>query len=282
MIGAHRQAGRFFTAAGVGSFVREQGTGAPVLCLHGVPACSYLYRKMLPELAARGLRGIAVDLPGLGLAQRPADFDYTWTGLGRFAVAAVDALGLDRFHLVVHDLGGPVGFELAAELPDRIRSLTILNTLIEVDRFRRVPVMAPFAWPVLDRLWLAAMVRPAGVALLRRIAVADRSVPSVELAAYVDLLKLGDGGRAFLRIMRGFELTTAKRDRYRAVVRDVPYPVRVVWGAQDPALRLATLGAQAAAATGQPLHTVPGRHFPQEDQAPALAEHVAAVAAQAG
>ena len=266
MIGAHRQAGRFFTAAGVGSFVREQGTGAPVLCLHGVPACSYLYRKMLPELAARGLRGIAVDLPGLG----------------RFAVAAVDALGLDRFHLVVHDLGGPVGFELAAELPDRIRSLTILNTLIEVDRFRRVPVMAPFAWPVLDRLWLAAMVRPAGVALLRRIAVADRSVPSVELAAYVDLLKLGDGGRAFLRIMRGFELTTAKRDRYRAVVRDVPYPVRVVWGAQDPALRLATLGAQAAAATGQPLHTVPGRHFPQEDQAPALAEHVAAVAAQAG
>jgi len=282
VIGAHRQAGRFFTAAGVGSFVREQGTGAPVLCLHGVPACSYLYRKMLPELAARGLRGIAVDLPGLGLAQRPADFDYTWTGLGRFAVAAVDALGLDRFHLVVHDLGGPVGFELAAELPDRIRSLTILNTLIEVDRFRRVPVMAPFAWPVLDRLWLAAMVRPAGVALLRRIAVADRSVPSVELAAYVDLLKLGDGGRAFLRIMRGFELTTAKRDRYRAVVRDVPYPVRVVWGAQDPALRLATLGAQAAAATGQPLHTVPGRHFPQEDQAPALAEHVAAVAAQAG
>ena len=72
----------------------------------------------LRELAARGLRGIAFDLPGLGLADRPATFDYTWTGLGRFRAAAVDALGLDRFHLVVHDIGGPAGFELCAALTD--------------------------------------------------------------------------------------------------------------------------------------------------------------------
>ena len=64
-------------------------------------------RKVLRELAARGLRAIAFDLPGLGLADRPAAFDYTWTGLGRFCAAAVDALGLGRFHLVVHDIGGP-------------------------------------------------------------------------------------------------------------------------------------------------------------------------------
>ena len=70
----------------------------------------------LRELAARGLRGIAFDLPGLGLADRPATFDYTWTELGRFGAAAVDALGLDRCHLVVHDIGGPAGFELCAAL----------------------------------------------------------------------------------------------------------------------------------------------------------------------
>ena len=67
---------------------------------------------------------MSFDLPGLGFADRPSDFDYTFTGLGRFAVAAVDVLGLDRFHLVVHDAGGPVGFELAAAIPDRVRSLT--------------------------------------------------------------------------------------------------------------------------------------------------------------
>ena len=106
----HRSAGREFGAAGVRSFVREEGDGEPVVCLHGVPASSFLYRKVLPELANRGLRGVAFDLPGLGLAQRPPEFDYTWTGLGRFCAAAVDALELDRFELLVHDIGVPVGF----------------------------------------------------------------------------------------------------------------------------------------------------------------------------
>lgn len=69
-----------------------------------------------------GLRGIAVDLPGLGLAERPPDADYTWSGLGRWLLSAVDALQLDRFHLVVHDIGGPIGFEVAAAQPGRIRS----------------------------------------------------------------------------------------------------------------------------------------------------------------
>ncbi|MCW6006565.1 alpha/beta fold hydrolase [Micromonospora sp. CPCC 205371] len=281
VVEAHRRAGRMFTAAGVSSFVREQGDGDPVVCMHGVPASSFLYRKLLPELAARGLRGVAFDLPGLGLADRPAGFDYTWTGLGRFAVSAVDALGLDRFHLVVHDIGGPVGFELAAAMPDRVRSLTLLNTLIEVDRFRRPWVMRPFAWPVVGELWLAAVNRPLFVALMRWQGVQDRSVPAVALAAHYDLLKRGDRGRAFLQIMRGFELTAAKRRRYRSVVRDVPYPVQIVWGAHDPALRLAVHGRQAAAAAGlERIHTVPGKHFVQEDQAPAVAEHIAALAAE--
>lgn len=54
-----------------------------------------------------GCAGLLFDLPGLGLAARPKDFDYTWTGLGRFAAAAVDRLGLQRLHLVIHDIGGP-------------------------------------------------------------------------------------------------------------------------------------------------------------------------------
>jgi len=56
---------------------------------------------VLDELAARDLRGVAFDLPGLGLADRPESFDYTWTGLGQYCVSAVDALGLEHFHLVV-------------------------------------------------------------------------------------------------------------------------------------------------------------------------------------
>jgi pimeloyl-ACP methyl ester carboxylesterase len=83
--------------------------------MHGVPTSSFLYRKVLAGLKRGGLRGVAFDLPGLGLASRPVDFDYSWSGLGAFSASAVDALGLDSFHLVVHDVGGPVGFELATE-----------------------------------------------------------------------------------------------------------------------------------------------------------------------
>src|SRR5687768_16293338 len=129
VIRRYEQSGHRFEADGVGSFVLDEGTGDPVVCLHGVPASAYLYRKLVPELATRGLRGVAFDLPGLGLAVRPSDFDYSWTGLGRFASAAIYALGFGRFHLVVHDIGGPVGFEVAAANPDLVKSMTILNTI---------------------------------------------------------------------------------------------------------------------------------------------------------
>ena len=93
MVSRHRAAGRIFHADGVQSFVREEGAGPTVLCMHGMWGSSFLYRKVIGELAARGLRGIAFDLPGFGFAERPPDFDYSWTGLGRFAHAAVEALG---------------------------------------------------------------------------------------------------------------------------------------------------------------------------------------------
>ena len=282
VIEAHRRAGREFTASGVRSFVREHGDGEPVVCMHGVPASSFLYRKVLPELAARGLRGVAFDLPGLGLAERPAAFDYTWTGLGRFCHAAVDALGLDRFHLLVHDIGGPVGFELAAAAPGRVASLTLLNTIVEVDGFRRPWSMEPFARRGVGELYLRTLTKPAFRALMRLQGVADmRAVSRDELDAYVELLRRGDGGAAFLRIMRGFERTPAKRALYVSAVREVPYPVQIVWGERDPALTIGVHGEQARRAAGlHTIHRVPAKHFLQEDQPAAIAERVAAIASE--
>jgi pimeloyl-ACP methyl ester carboxylesterase len=248
--------------------------------VHGVPTSSFLYRKVLDQLAARDLRGVAFDLPGLGLAERPEDFDYTWTGLGHFCVHAVEALGLERFHLVVHDIGGPVGFELARAMPERVRSLTILNTMIDVATFKRPWVMEPFARTGIGQLWLRSMTRPVFLGLMYSQGIKRRrAVPREEVYAYVDLLKREDGGRAFLRIMRGFERTPEKQTFYRGAVRDVPYPVQIVWGADDPALKLSEYGESVRRAAGlDTIHRVPAKHFLQEDQAPAIAERVAAVA----
>ena len=177
------------------------------------------------------MRGLAFDLPGLGLADRPSGFDYTWTGLGRFAVTAIDDLDIDRFHLVVHDTGGPVGFEVAAALPERIGSITVLNAPVVVDAFRRPWVMEPFAHRWVGSLSLRMLTKPLFRWLMGYLGIGDRSqITNAELDAYLDLLRRGDGGRAFLEIMRGFELTREKRELYAKVLRNKRYPVRIVWG----------------------------------------------------
>lgn len=277
---AHFRAGRRFEAAGVASFVLEEGDGDPIVLMHGLPSSSFLYRKVISELSARGYRAISFDLPGLGFADRPVDFDYTFAGLGRFAGAAVDALGLDRFHLVVHDAGGPVGFEMVTDAPHRIRSLTLLNTVVKMDKI-------PFPMEIYARyalVWGWPALPPPRVfrAIFSAIAVGDRrAVSSAEVDAYRDLVMRVDRGAAYLKIMRN--LRRGARD-YRTVVdsRSTPYPVQVIWGARDPVLPFRRYGWRARVATGVPsIHAVPGKHFLQEDHAPELAELIAAFAAEA-
>jgi haloalkane dehalogenase len=264
----HRASGRVFSAGGIRSFVLDDGPrdGEAVVCVHGVPASAYLYRKVVPALAARGLRGIAVDLPGLGLAERPVDADYSWTGLGRWLGSAIDALELDRFHLVVHDIGGPIGLEVATAEPHRVRSLTILNTTIAVESFHRPWVMEPFAHPVLGEAWLKSMQLPGIFVTLMRALGVTRRVPTAEIACYVPLLLGDDGGRAFLQIMRGFEATADKQRLYLAALRNKPYPAQVVWGVRDRMLTWRRYGVQAQLAAGlDDAILLPGKHFVQED-----------------
>jgi pimeloyl-ACP methyl ester carboxylesterase len=277
LLAAHRGAGSMFTAGGVESFVRAEGAGVPVVLVHGLPASSYLYRKVIGELAGRGLRAVAFDLPGMGLAERPAAFDYRIGGLGAFAAAAVDALDLSSFHLVVHDAGGPVGFELIRRRPEAIRSLTILDTVLALPSkpfpgevwakvsHRAGPLGAPWVWRQ----------------LMRRVGVADQAaLTDADIEVY-RLLALGpDDGAGYLRIMANLRRGTG--GTYRDVVdsRRVPYPVQVLWGASDPILRLGREGMAMLAATGLPsLSVAPGRHYLQEDQAPLIASMVARLAA---
>jgi pimeloyl-ACP methyl ester carboxylesterase len=207
----------------------------------------------------------------------PRDYDYTWTGLGGFCAAAIDALGLDRFHLVVHDIGGPVGFELAAAMPGRIRSLTILNTLLHVASFKRPWVMEPFAHRGVGEAWLASMNRVSFPPLMWWFGVQRRgAVPLDELLAYVPLLKGDDRGRAFLKIMRGFERTPDKERLYVGTLQAASYPIRIVWGANDPAIPLREEAVKIARTLGDlTVHELPGKHFFQEDCAPQIARHVA-------
>lgn len=280
LIDVHSAAGRRFAAGGVRSFVREQGSGPDVVLLHGVPVSSFLYRKVIGPLADQGVRALALDFPGLGLADRPRDFDYSWSGLARWLGEALDELEVDRCHLVVHDIGGPIGCEWAIRNPDRLHSLIALNTLLAPAGFRRPWPMAPFAIPGLGELWLHATPPPVFAALFRAQGVADRgAISSPEIYAHRALLLRLDRGGAFLRIMRGFELTEAKQSFLHQGLSARPWPARIIWGEHDPALGLDQLRiAERVLDVDDPV-LLPAKHFLQEDQpqalAYAIADHVA-------
>ena len=94
-----RRQGRVLEVERANTVLWRMGQGETVICVHGVPTSGFLYRKLLPELASRGLEGVTLDLPGLGLADRPTDFDYSWSGFATWYLKAIDAAG-DRKSVV--------------------------------------------------------------------------------------------------------------------------------------------------------------------------------------
>ncbi|RDV12648.1 alpha/beta hydrolase [Pontibacter diazotrophicus] len=279
VIEEHQASGKYITVDGVKTFVLDWGEGKPVFCIHGVPTSSYLYRKVLKELVKKELRGVAVDLPGLGLSDRPEDFDYSFPNFAHFCARAAEELGLERYHLVIHDIGGPIGFALAAQNRDKILSLTILNTWIDVDKFQKPLPMRPYEKPVLGEAQLAATTHTTWQLMFKGLGASNTDViPTEEINAYVDLLKRDDGGKAFLKIMRNFEDSVAFRELCHQAVQDVPYPVQAVWGAEDPALDYERYGEEIKqVANLKEVHKLPAKHFLQEDQWEAVAAHIAAI-----
>ena len=103
--------------------------GEVVLCLHGEPTWSYLYRKMIPVFVEAGMRVIAPDWFGFGRSDKPVhDADYTWDFHYSSMLGFVDALGLQRLTLVVQDWGGLLGLTLPVTHPDLVQRLLIMNT----------------------------------------------------------------------------------------------------------------------------------------------------------
>lgn len=278
----HQARGRYFTVGGLKSFLIEEGEGEPVVCIHGVPASSFLYRKVISELANNGMRGLAFDLPGLGLADRPDQFDYRWSSLSRFCRDATTELGLSKFHLVVHDIGGPIGLMLAANHPDKIASLTILNTFVDAHTFRPPWMMAPFRWPIAGAAWLFFMNRWLLYLLFRYTGIQSfAGIHRQEIYAYVSLLKRNDHGSAFLKIMRSFELTSRVTELCHRAITSRDYPIQILWGQNDHALDVRKHGKRIADLAAVPCTNLAGKHFLQEDNAPAIAAAIARLAGQA-
>ncbi len=105
------------------------GDGPPVILLHGFPENSHSYRYQLPALAEAGYRAIAPDLRGYGETDAPEGVaEYAFPKLVGDIVGLISALGEESAHIVGHDWGGSIAWALAANAPNLVRSLTILNS----------------------------------------------------------------------------------------------------------------------------------------------------------
>ncbi len=121
--------------------------GAPItyLCLHGNPAWSYLYRKMIPVFLQAGSRVVAPDLLGFGKSDKPKkDAVHSFTWHRQTLLELVERLDLRNMVLVVQDWGGLLGLTLPFAAPERYKSLLVMNTTLATGE---VPLSPGFvAW----------------------------------------------------------------------------------------------------------------------------------------
>ena len=147
----------------------DEGSGRPILFLHGNPTWSFLYRGIITRLRDE-FRCIAVDYPGFGLSDRPADYGYTAAEHAEVVTALVDQLGLEDLIVMGQDWGGPIGMSVALSKPERVTGLVFGNTWFwPTDRllnrvfslFMSSPLLQ---WAILERNFFVERLIPSGTA----------------------------------------------------------------------------------------------------------------------
>jgi len=258
------------------AIVDEGPKDAPVvLLLHGEPTWSFLYRKMIPVLVARGLRAVAPDLIGFGRSDKPASpEDYTYARHVAWVRAAIEALDLRDATLFGQDWGSLVGLRVAMENQDRFARIVIGNGFLPTaDR----PVPPAFrAWRAFARF---SPVFPVG----RIVASGCVKKPDARVRAAYDAPFPSRAYKAGARIFPALVPTDprdpavpANRAAWAALGR-WEKPFLTLFGKNDPILGRADapLQAHVPGAKGQPHERFWGGHFVQEDRGDHLAEAIA-------
>ena len=221
----------------------DEGSGPPVLLVHGNPTWSFSWRSLLHALPPLGLRAIAPDHIGMGRSEKPSVADYPHTLARRVADFGefVDGLGLDEpVSLVVHDWGGAIALAWAVEHVERVDKLLVLNTAafpIPAGKAlpwqltaARLPVVGDVAVRRLNAFSRGALVMGTGQRWLGReartglLAPYDSPEHRVSVAQFVKDIPLSPHDPAYGVLARTESRLHLLQDR----------PAVVCWGLQDP------------------------------------------------
>lgn len=255
---------RFVTVDGLRLHYLEGGSGDPVLLLHGWPTSSFLWRNVAPEIATQN-RVLALDLPGFGTSDKPLDVSYSFRFFANVLDGFLNAVGVDRVSLVVHDLGGPIGLYWASQHPERLQRLALLNTLVYSN-----PSWAVVLFAMATRLPLlnSFMASPAGLRLAMWIGSSDSAHVTDEVMRGVqEPFETADARTALLKAGQG--LHPAGFKDIERVLPTLRIPVRAIYGEQDWILPdvAETMKRVADDLPQTQITALPGcGHFLQEDQ----------------
>jgi 2-hydroxymuconate-semialdehyde hydrolase len=207
----------------------EQGEGAPVLLLHGIPTSSLLWRNVIPHLA-RSRRVIAPDLLNYGKSDKPLGANVSIEAQSRMLLGFMDALGVHRADVVAHDIGGGIAQLLAVNHPERVDRLVLADAVCfdswPIPAFK--PLQEPHAEQEMSVGKFEQMLReflPKGVH--------NKDVATPELADMIVEPWRGENGkRAFFRNLRRLnpEYTLAIAQE----LKHLPHETLVLWGRHDP------------------------------------------------
>lgn len=253
------------------------------LLVHGNPGSSHDWRGVLAAVGEH-TRALAWDMPGFGQADKPRDFDHTVEGYAAHLEAVRAELGVERVHLVLHDFGGPWGLDWAALHPERVASVTLVNT----------GVLQRYRWHWLARLWQtprlgeAFMARDSPPWLFRALLdhgyAAKASPPRLPRAFLDHMAHDFDAGtrHAVLRLYRASEHLTDRAPELAAALRQIDCPALVVWGARDHYIGAEQALRQREAFPRAEVVVLPGSgHWPMVDDPGTVQQVVADFLARA-
>jgi pimeloyl-ACP methyl ester carboxylesterase len=211
------------------------GEGPPLLLVHGWPENWYAWRLLMPALA-RDFEVVAVDQRGVGLTDKPHDGYDTGTLAGDL-VALMDSLGHQRFAVVGHDTGFAVAYALAADHPDRVERVALLELPGSPGTAPSPPLFLP--GPLNDRLWHLGFNRidklneqlVAGredLFFRWEFDAAARKLPDEVINYYVGMLSNPDSLRGSFGWYRALETSIAQNEQ--RATRRLAMPVLAIGG----------------------------------------------------
>jgi haloalkane dehalogenase len=215
----------------------DEGSGPPLILLHGNPTWSFLYRDVITGLRDR-YRCIAVDYPGFGLSQAAPGYGFTPAEHAQVVEDLVVRLDLRGATLMVQDWGGPIGFAVATRHPDRFSAFVIGNTWawpksdLGTQIFSRLLGGRIGGWLILQRNFFVERIIPAGV---RRT-----KLPHAVMNAYRGPFPTPQSRRpmhVFPREILASRTFLAEIESKLAGLGD--RPALIVWGTKDFAFRAA-------------------------------------------